>query len=111
MAARHAPLWRRIFALPGTRLGWWAVGLLAAHAVFMVALGILAGVLNTAGLPNLAGHPFLIATVLVVALGPAVAGITTGLFAMIGRGERSILVIAPLILVVLFLLAEVLVPN
>lgn len=107
MAARHAPLWRRIFALPGTRLGWWAVGLLAAHAVSMVALGILAGVLNTAGLPNLAGHPFLIATVLVVAL----AGTTTGLFAMIGRGERSILVIAPLILVVLFLLAEVLVPN
>jgi len=80
--------------------------------IFMVAvLGPIVGAINAAGLPNLAGHPWLIGVVLFVALGPALAGIATGMVAMIWRDERSILVLGPVLLVVLFLLAEVLVPH
>ena len=114
MAAHHAPhspMWRRFLSLPTTRLGWYSLGLLGAHALVMVALGIASGVLAATGAPNLAGHPWLIGAVLFVALGPALAGIATGLVAMIWRGERSILVLGPVLLVVLFLLAEALVPH
>ena len=73
--------------------------------------GIVSGVLAATGLPNMAGHPWLIVAVLFVAGAPALAGISTGLFAVIWRGERSILVSAPVVLVILFLLAEVLIPH
>jgi hypothetical protein len=53
----------------------------------------------------------LIAAVLFAALAPVLAGIATGLVAVIGRGERSILVILPVLLVALSLLAEVLIPH
>lgn len=85
--------------------------MLAAHAFVMVLAGVVVGVLAGAGLPNLAGHPWLIAAVLVLALGPAAAGITMGLFAVIARRERSVFVVVPVLFVVLFLLAEVLVPH
>jgi hypothetical protein len=105
-------VWRRFFSLPKTRLGWWSVGLVGAQVLFMVAvLGPFVGAINAAGLPNLAGRPWLIGAVLFVALGPALAGIATGLVAMIWRGERSILVLGPVVLVVLVLLAEVLVAH
>lgn len=77
----------------------------------MVALGIAGGVLAAAGLPNLAGYPWLIAAVLFVALGPALAGTAAGVVALIWRGERSLLILVPLLLVVLFLLVEVLIPH
>ena len=99
-----------IFSLPTTRVGWYSLGFLGAHGLVMVALGIASGVLAATGAPNLAGHPWLIGAVLLVALSPAIAGIATGLVAVIRRGERSILVLGPVVLVVLFLLAEVLVP-
>ena len=74
----------------------------------MVAvLGPIVGAMNAAGLPNLAGQPWLIGAVLFVALSPALAGIVTGVVAVIRRGEHSILVIGRALLVVLFLLAEV----
>jgi hypothetical protein len=114
MTARtpHTSLWRRVLSSwPKTRLGWYSLGFLGAHALVMVALGIVSGVLAATGLPNLAGYPWLIATVLFVALGPALAGIATGLVAVIWRSERSIFVLAPAFLVVLFLLAEVLIPH
>ena len=107
----RTPAWRRFFSLPTTRLGWYSLGFLGAHALVMVALGIVSGVLATTGAPNLAGHPWLIGAVLFAAFGPAIAGIATGLIAVIGRGERSILVVGPLLLVVLFLLAEILLPH
>jgi hypothetical protein len=107
----HTPLWRRFLSMPTTRLGWYSLGFLGAHALVMGALGIASGVLAATGLPNLAGYPWLIATVLFVALGPALVGTATGLVAVIRRGERSILVLAPSLLVVSFLLAEVLVPH
>jgi hypothetical protein len=105
-------MWRRLFSLPQTRLGWWSLGLVGAQVFFMVAvLGPIVGAMNAAGLPNLAGHPWLIGAVLFVALGPALAGIATGLVGVIRQGERSILVIAPILLVALSLLAEVLVAH
>lgn len=39
MAAQHvphAPLWRRVFSLPETRLGWWAVGLAGPSLILTV---------------------------------------------------------------------------
>ena len=105
-------MWRRLFSLPKTRLGWWSLGLVGAQMFFMVAvLGPIVGAINAAGLPNLAGHPWLIGAVLFVVLSPALAGIVTGVVAMIWRGERSILVAGPVLLAVMFLLAEVLVPH
>jgi hypothetical protein len=44
-------------------------------------------------------------------LSPALAGIATGEVAVILRGERSILVLAPVLLVALSVLAEVLVAH
>src|SRR5215212_1453228 len=109
--APHPTMWRRILSLPKTRLGWYSLGFLGAHAVVVVALGIASGVLADTGAPNLAGYPWLIGVVLLVALSPALAGIATGLVVVIRRGERSILVLAPILLVVLCLLAEVLLPH
>jgi hypothetical protein len=109
--APHPPMRRRYFSLPTTRLGLYSLGLLGAHALVMVALGIASGVLAATGAPNLANHPWLIGAVLVVALAPALAGIATGLVAVIRWGERSILVAGPLLFVVLFLLAEFLIPH
>ena len=109
--AAHTPLWRRFISLPTTRVGWYSLGFLGAHGLVMVALGIASGVLAATGAPNLAGHPWLIGVVLFAALSPAIAGIVMGLIAVIGRGERSILVVGPVLLVVLFLLAEILVPH
>lgn len=107
----HTPLWRRVLSLPKTQLGWWSLGFLAEHGLIVFAFGAVAGVLNAAGLPNMAGHPWLIALTLFVVGAPALAGITTGLFAVIRRAERSIAVVAPLLLVILFLLAEALMPH
>ena len=100
-----------VLSLPSTRLGWWSLGFVGAHALVMVTVGIVAGVLDAAGLPNLAGHPWLIAAALFVAGAPALAGIVTGLVAVIRRSERSILVLLPMLLVASFLIAEVLVPH
>jgi hypothetical protein len=77
----------------------------------MVALGIVSGVLAATGAPNLASHLWLIGAVLFVALGPALAEVATGLLAVIRWGELSVLVLGPVLLVVLFLLAEVSVPH
>ena len=109
--APHPPMWRRLLSPPKTQLGWYSLGFLVAHALVMVALGIVSGVLAATGAPNLAGHPWLIGAVLFVALSPALAGIATGLVALIRRGERSILVLGPVLLVVVFLLAELSVPH
>ena len=110
--APHPTMWRRLFSLPQTRLGWWSLVLVGTQVFFMVAvLGPIVGAINAAGLPNLAGHPWLIGAVLFVALSPAIAGIATGVLAVIRRGERSILVLAPILLVALSVLAEMLVPH
>ena len=73
-------------------------------------LGIVVGVLSAAGLPNLAGYPWLIATVLFMLGAPALAALATGMLAMIKRGERSVLVIASVLFPIIVMLAEVVVP-
>jgi hypothetical protein len=89
----------------------WPFGFVAVHALVMVLHGFVGGALGAAWLPNMAGHPLIIAAALFMAGAPALAGIATGLVAVIARGARLALVIGPLLLVVLFLLAEVLVPH
>jgi hypothetical protein len=76
----------------------------------MFALGMAVGAINAAGLPNLAGHPWLITMVLSVLEAPALAAVAAGLLAMIRGGERSIVVIASVLLPVIVILGEVLVP-
>jgi hypothetical protein len=42
MTAQHAPptpLWRRVFSLPKTRLGWWAIGLAGIALALYVVVG------------------------------------------------------------------------
>ena len=106
----HTPLWRRFLSMPTTRLGWYSLGFVGAVVLLMFALGIAVGALNAAGLPNLAGYPWLITTVLFVLGAPALAAIATGLLAVIRGGERSIVVIASVLLPVIVILGEVLVP-
>src|SRR5215207_2082580 len=106
----HTPLWRRVLSPPTTRLGWFSLGFVGAVMLLMFALGMVVGALNAAGLPNLAGYPWLIATVLFVLGAPALAAVATGLLALIRGGERSIVVIASVLLPVIVILGEVLVP-
>ena len=106
----HTPLWRRVLSPPATRLGWYSVVFVGAVVLLMFALGMAVGALNAAGLPNLAGYPWLITMVLFVLGAPALAAIATGLLAIIRGGERSIVVIASVLLPVIVILGEVLVP-
>ena len=106
----HTPLWRRVLSPPTTRLGWYSLGFVGAVVLLMFALGMAVGVLNAARLPNLAGYPWLITTVLFILGAPALAAVATGLLAVMMRGERSILVIAAVLFPIIVVLAEVLVP-
>jgi hypothetical protein len=36
----HTPLWRRVFSLPHTRLGWLSIGLIAVHVALFFFGGI-----------------------------------------------------------------------
>ena len=106
----HPSLWRRVLSPPTTRLGWYSLGFVGAVVLLMFALGIVVGALNAAGLPNLAGYPWLIATVLFMVGTPALAAVATGLLAIMRGGERSIVVIASVLLPIIVILGEVLVP-
>ena len=106
----HTPLWRRVLSPPTTRLGWYSIGFVGAVVLLMFALGMAVGALNAAGLPNLAGYPWLIATVLLVLGAPALAALATGLLAIIRGGERSIVVLASVLFPIIVILGEVLVP-
>jgi hypothetical protein len=106
----HTPLWRRVLSPPTTRLGWYSLGFVGAVVLLLFALGTAVGALNAAGLPNLAGYPWLIATVLFVLGAPALAAVATGLLALIRGGERSIVVLASVLFPIIVILGEVLVP-
>ena len=106
----HPPLWRRVLSPPTTRLGWYSLGFVGVVVLVMFALGIAVGALSAAGLPNLAGYPWLIATVLLAVGAPTLAAVATGLLAIIRGGERSIVVIASVLLPIIVILAKVLVP-
>jgi hypothetical protein len=108
--ASHPPMWRRFLSPPTTRLGWYSLGFVGVVVLLMFALGITVGALNAAGLPNLAGYPWLITTVLFVVGAPALAAVATGLLAVIRGGERSIVVIASVLFPIILILGEVVVP-
>jgi hypothetical protein len=109
--APHTPRWRRILSLPQTSFGWWSVEFVGAFVAVQVALGIALGVMRATGLPtNLAAQPWLMAIVLSVLGGLALAAVGTGLIAVVRRGERSIIVIATVVLPIIFVLGEVIVP-
>lgn len=86
---------RRFPPLPTTRLGRWAVGLAVAYPLLVTAWRILPG-----------------GALLGFASG--IAGGVLALVAIVRRGERALLVfaaVAPLVLVVAFVLAELLVGH
>ncbi len=101
---------RRVFALPSTRLGWWAVGLAGG----VVALLVVDGVLAAAGVTDW-GWGARLALGLSSAAGVATA-ISAGVLAVtaVVRGERSIIVLGPLLFGafwVMFVLGEFLSPH
>jgi hypothetical protein len=90
---------RRVTLLPRSRPGWWSLALLIAFVLLMTLLVTLPGTV-----PGAARFGFL-AGVLSVAL---------AVFAVVRRGERSVLVLATLIpgvLIGAFALAEIIVPH
>ena len=87
---------RRVAILPVSRLGRWAVGLALANVVFVLGWRLM-GPLGAAP-----GFAF------------GLAGGIAGLAAIFRRGERALAVyvaVAPLVLVVVFVLAELLVGH
>ncbi len=104
------PRRRRVFALPSTRLGWWAVGL----AVGVIALLALDGALAGAGVTDW-GWGARLAVGLSSAAAVA-AAISAGVIAVtaVVKGERSIVLIGPLLFGafwVMFVLGEFLSPH
>jgi hypothetical protein len=91
MTARHAPhnpMWRRIFSLPKTRLGWFSVGLTAVFLLYLFALIIGGSALEAENLPGIGLFMF----------GVTMAAAATGLVEVLRRGERSILMIFPVLI-------------
>jgi hypothetical protein len=80
--------WRRIFSLPKTRLGWWSVGLTAVFLLYVFALIVGVIALEAENLPGIG--PFM--------FGVTMAAAATSLVAVLRRGERSILMIFPVLI-------------
>lgn len=84
MDTQHSDRWH---VLPRTRAGWWAVALCAAFFV-SVAVTVSADVEFTVGRLNVAGaFNFLV----------AIAGGALALYAMLLRGERSLIALVPVL--------------
>jgi hypothetical protein len=91
MTAHHAPrtpIWKQIFSLPKTRLGWWSVGFAAVFLLYLFGLIIGVSALEAENLPGIG--PFMFGVTIVAA--------ATGLVAVLRRGERSILMIFPVLI-------------
>ncbi len=104
-----APLWRRIWARPATRLGRWSVGL---GAMFLVLF-----IVNSAVFMQLTEAPWQHTLLPFYGIGMLTIGLAagiTGLMAVIRHHERSWLVwltILPGLFVLFLLLGEFLVPH
>lgn len=101
MTTRHdpyiPPLWRRVFSLPKTRPGWWSVGLAAVFALYLFGLVIGVGAMEAENLPGIGPFMFVL----------TLAAAATGLTAVLRRGERSILLIFPVVIGVSVLFLEI----
>ena len=100
MTAHHAPhttMWKKIFSLPKTHLGWWSVGLASAFLLYLFALTIGVSALEAENLPGIGLFMF----------GVTLAAAATGLMAVLRRGERSILMIFPVLIGVSVLFMEI----
>ena len=81
------PLRRRIFGWPGTRLGWWSVGLAATFvALFIINVAVISSTLETLWRQTLL--PYYVIFMLSCGLAAGIAG----LLAVIRQHERSWLV-------------------
>jgi hypothetical protein len=90
-------MWRRFLSLPKTRLGWLSVGLTAAFLLYLSALTIGVSALEAENLPGIGLFMF----------GVTLAAATTGLMAVLRRGERSILMIFPVFIGLSVLFMEI----
>jgi hypothetical protein len=97
------PMWRRVFSLPHSRLGWWAVGLSAVGVVLLLWVFLFAGFshpswVETLPLPDpnrLVSPPWLemaltVLGAIMVLVVPLASGVVGSL--ALGAGERSLLV-------------------
>ena len=110
--APHTPLWRRIFTLPRTRLGWWSVGL-AAVSVVMVLFGygvfevLMVRVLGRYQQARWEGVVITFYGITMLLCG--LAGGVVSLVALLRRRERSALVwlaVVPGLAAIVFLVGE-----
>jgi hypothetical protein len=86
--APHHKVWRRLFSLPRTRLGWFSVVFTAVFLLYLIGLIIGVSALEAENLPGIGLFMF----------GVTMAAAATGLVAVLRRGERSILMVFPVLI-------------
>jgi len=106
------PLWRRLLGWPSTREGWWSVRLVGAFFVFFILFQALVGAGQRGG-DTFFSNPWLAVTILLAGSAAIAGGATAGV-AVVGKGERSLLVFVALLLglfVLTFVLGELIFPH
>ena len=93
----HPPMWKKVFSLPESGLGWWSVGLAAVFLLYVFGLTIGLSALEAENLPGIGLFMFLV----------TLAAAATGLMAVLRRGERSILMIFPVFIGLSILFMEI----
>jgi len=107
----------RLHLRPTTRLGWWAVRLAVAFAALFVVGMSLAGAGQKIGGEGVFDNLWLTVPLMGAGLTAVLAGVLAGVtaaFAIVRRGERSVLVFLALIpglLVAIFLMGEIVSPH
>jgi hypothetical protein len=86
--APHTPIWKQIFSLPKTRLGWWSVGFTAVFLLYLFGLILGVSALEAENLPGVGLYMF----------GVTMAAAATGIVAVLRRGESSILMVFPVLI-------------
>ena len=89
-------LWRRMFGLPSTGPGWGAAGLWVASVAFLFVLQSLLAAGHRGGDTFFSGSPWLYAALLLMGAFGIAAGAVAA-WAVIRRGERSLLEILPFV--------------